>query len=162
MYLTFSHKTLVCSKSSFLNIICTLFFYSITHPNPVFRVKYSLIFILHPTFLNSFLHIFNPLPFLVVFEWKRVVRHISFLCHAGSFSPYLQQLMSCTRKMSAGILILKSKATEMSSERFRSVKCNENIFVWKCDSQHSCALRTVLGKTEGLVRCTELRHQSGL
>lgn len=34
----------------------------------------------------------------------------------------------------------------MSSERFRSVKCNENIFVWKCHNQHSCALRTVLGK----------------
>lgn len=71
------------------------------------------------------------------------------------------------RKMSAHILILKSKAAEMSSERFGSVKCNENIFVWKCPDQHSCALRTVLGgreknKNEWLVRCIQLRHQSFL
>lgn len=50
------------------------------------------------------------------------------------------------RKMSAHILILKSKAMEMSSERFRSVKRNENIFVWKCHNQHSCALRTAWEK----------------
>lgn len=50
------------------------------------------------------------------------------------------------RKMSAHILILKSKATEMSSVRFRSVKCNENIFVRKSHNQHSCTLRTAQGK----------------
>ena len=86
-----------------------------------------------------------------------------FLCRTDSFSQNIQQLMRCMRKMSAHILILKSKAIEMSSERFRSVKCNENIFVWKCHNQHSCALRTVWGgKTDSLVRYIALRHQSFL
>lgn len=81
-------------------------------------------------------------------DWYVILAFLSLisLCHADSFSPNIKQLMSRMRKMPAHILILKSKAIEMSCERFRSVECNKNIFVWKCHNQHSCALRTAWGK----------------
>lgn len=54
----------------------------------------------------------------------------------------------------------------MSSERFRSVKCNENIFVGKCHNQHTTHTAAPSGrlgeKAEGLVRCIALQHQSFL
>lgn len=66
------------------------------------------------------------------------------------------------RKMLAHIVISNSKVIWMSAERFRIVKCNENIWVWKCHNQNSRTLRTTWGKSEGLVRCVALRHQSFL
>lgn len=151
------------------NVTCTLL-YSITHPNPLSSKRVVLINI------HSSSCLFNVLPLVSLIlcpslfslrgkDWFVTLAFLSslFLCHTDSFSPNIQQLMRCMRKMSAHILILKSKAIEMSSERFRSVKCNENIFVWKCHNQHSCALRTVWEKkTEGRVRCIALRHQSFL
>lgn len=88
-----------------------------------------------------------------------------FLCHTDSFSLQItkKQSMRCMRKMSARILILKSKAIEMSSVKFRSVKCNENIFVRKCHNQHGCTLRTTWRRgAESLVSCIAIQHQSFL
>lgn len=136
------------------NVTCTLL-YSIKHPNPTFSKTAALINIHSSFYLVTILSFMSLIlcPFLVFFEEKkRVVRHINFLylyfllCHTDSVPPNIQQLMRCMRKMPSHILILKCKAIEMSSERFRSVKCNENIFVWKYHNQHSCALRTVWGK----------------
>lgn len=133
---------------------CTLL-YSIKHPNPTFSKTAALINIHSSFYLVTILSFMSLIlcPFLVFFEEKkRVVRHINFLylyfllCHTDSVPPNIQQLTRCMRKMPSHILILKCKAIEMSSERFRSVKCNENIFVWKYHNQHSCALRTVWGK----------------
>lgn len=121
-------------------------------------------------YIHSIFTLFNVHPFMSLIplggkNWFLTLAFLSqFLSVILTLSLQIskKQLMRCMRKMSAYILILKSKAIEMSSERFRSVKCNENIFVWKCHNQHSCTLRTAWAKTEGLVRCKALQHQSFL
>lgn len=50
------------------------------------------------------------------------------------------------RKMSASILALNRKAIEISAERFKHMKCDKNIFVWKCHNQHSWTLRVAWRK----------------
>lgn len=45
--------------------------------------------------------------------------------------------------VSAWILTLNTKAIEISAERFKHMKCDKNIFVWKCHNQHSWTLRIV-------------------
>lgn len=95
--------------------------------------KNTLLIKIHP---SLFTHIFNPgfsLFSLRLRDWfitLALVSSVFLLSYQHILcKTILKQLLRCMRKMSAQILILKCKATEMPSEWFRNMKCNENIFV---------------------------------